>query len=463
MDREQREIFEQYFRYQAGKAGAITPGQQMDLIRQLRERAQQGIFPLGPQTVGKLSPDDPLVKAVLAGEDVSVAGKKVAPKRQAAGSWRLAVVAGAMLLPVALVLFLLMARGRGKAQGPAPTGTPVGLPPAAVTSVAATATAAAATPATAAPAPTATATLTASGAVSPAVASSSAFALGLDEAAAGANDPASLEIAGNTFALGAGRPQGGVWQPAGGGEWLEGTELRRVVAIPYSADLAAAVGRLRAGDEVRLRLRSGEVVRYQVAEVARVRRHQIEVLAERRPSLVVVLYGERTGDRTVVVADAVQEEGFVVYTPVPPAAPIPTPVVSETEIVTTSRVVTNEVAGLVLEAGACNRVQRVGEQQPPKTSQQFLVCSVRLRALADGAAYSGQALAVTEKDWFLGAVGWWPPAVALPTALGDGTLRAGAEVSGDVAGIVVKPALGRRSEPVLVWEQSGIRILIILE
>jgi hypothetical protein len=460
MDREQREVFEQYFRWQAGRAGAVTPGQMLDLVRELRKRAQeQGEFPLGPQTRGKLPPNDPMVKAVLAGEDVSVGGRRVVQKSTRPGGLRAVIALAAFLIPVVIAMFLLMARGRGRAQA-APTPTPLSLPPGLAASPTAPAPVGAAATATSLPLfaagmPTATAipTTTASG---------YAVVLGLEEAAAGANDPASLEIAGNTFALGMGKPQAGVWQPTGGAEWLAGTELRRVIAIPVTDALAAAVARLRAGDEIRLRLRSGEVVRYQVGDVVRVKRHQIEVLAGRNPSLVVVLYGERAGDRTVVIAEAVQEEAFAVYTPVP--GPLPTPATTTaTQIITTATVVTNEVAGLVLEVSPCNRVARVGDQQPPKTSQQFMVCPVRLRALRDGAQYSGQSLAVTEKDWFLGAVGWWPPTVALPTAIGEGALMTGEEVSGKVAGIVSKSALARRSEPVLVWEQSGIQYIIILE
>jgi len=462
MDKEQREIFEQYFRWQAARAGAVTPGQMLDLVRELRKRAQeQGEFPLGPQTRGKLPPNDPMVKAVLAGEDVAVGGRRVVQKSARPGGLRAVIALAAFLVPVALAMVLLMARGRGRAQA-APTPTPLSLPPGLAASsptapaLSSPQAAVTATPLFAAVSPTVTATAV------PTTASGYAVVLGLEEAAAGANDPASLEIAGNTFALGMGKPQAGVWQPTGGAEWLAGTELRRVVAVPATDALAAAVARLRAGDEVRLRLRSGEVIRYQVSDVVRVKRHQIEVLAGRNPSLAVVLYGERTGERTVVIAEAVQEEAFTVYTPVP--APLPTPAtMTSTQVITTATVVTNEVAGLVLEVSACNRVARVGDQQPPKTSQQFMVCPVRLRALRDGAQYSGQSLAVTEKDWFLGAVGWWPPTVALPTAIGEGALMAGEEVSGQVAGIVAKSALARRSEPVLVWEQSGIQYIIILE
>ena len=185
MDREQREVFEQYFRWQAGRAGAVTPGQMLDLVRELRKRAQQGEFPLGPQTRGKLPPNDPMVKAVLAGEDVSVGGRRVVQKSTRPGGLRAVIALAAFLIPVAIAMFLLMARGRGRAQA-APTPTPLSLPP----GLAASPTAPAPVRAAATPTATAIPTTTASG---------YAVVLGLEEAAAGANDPASLEIAGNTF------------------------------------------------------------------------------------------------------------------------------------------------------------------------------------------------------------------------------------------------------------------------
>ena len=66
-------------------------------------------------------------------------------------------------------------------------------------------------------------------------------------------------------------------------------------------------------------------------------------------------------------------------------------------------------------------------------------------------------------DLITEAVDWWPQIVSVSDMLGDGVLNAGNEATGQVAGVVIKPAVGRRSEPVLVWEQAGIRYVIQLE
>ncbi|RLC90481.1 MAG: hypothetical protein DRI77_14745, partial [Chloroflexi bacterium] len=231
-----------------------------------------------------------------------------------------------------------------------------------------------------------------------------------------------------------------------------------------SPDLANAVAQLHEDDQVNLRLRSGQVVEYRVTSVERVKRHQIELLTERDPSIAVLLYGERTGERTVVLAKAVQQaEDFVVFTPEPVIA-TPTPIpVTHTQVITSARVVTNAAAGLVLSISPCNRAMRVGEQEPPRSKQQFLVCPVVIRATRDGAAYSGQSLTVTEYDWITEAVDWWPQPVSVVGMLGDGVLNDGDTAGGNVAGVVIKPALGQKSTPVLVWEQAGVQYLVELE
>lgn len=455
MDKARREMFEQYLQWRAERAGAITLGQRLDLVRRLRQQAhERGEFPLGSDSVGRLMPSDPAVRAVLSGESVLVGSERVTERKRGLAGMSTGVKMVLVVLIAFLPLVLCLAgmlivgrRGREDAT-PAPTATAGPI----ATQVPTT------TP-TVAPTPVLTATLPITVTPTP-----YALALGLvDEAAEGGNDPASVELAGHSFVLSAGEARGGTWQPVGA-EWLIGTELRRVVAVPYSPDLANAVARLREGDVVNLRLRSGEVVKYRVAQVARVKRHQIEVLTDRNPSIAVVLYGERAGERTVVLGEAVQlPEEFVIYTPVPPPA-VPTPVpLLPTQVITAARVVTNTAAGLVLYISPCNRVMRVGGQEPPRRNQQFLICPVRLRATRDSVDYSGQALAVTEYDWITKAVDWWPQFVNVSDMVGDGVLNAEDEVTGQVAGVVIKPALGRRSEPVLVWEQAGVRYVVQLE
>lgn len=60
---------------------------------------------------------------------------------------------------------------------------------------------------------------------------------------------------------------------------------------------------------------------------------------------------------------------------------------------------------------------------------------------------------------------WWPPAVSVAGMVGDGGLSQGGIVSGKVVGEVAKKRSGLNSDsdPVLLWEQAGIRFVIYLE
>ena len=466
MDKATREAFEAYLNRRIADAQAVTPGQQLEVVRRLREEAhKEGRVPMPSGTVYRLPTDHPAVRAVLEGKPVSMGGRtKAAGKRRGESSRvegmsnvaKLGILAAIVLVPILLALGWITLRRAGSAE------EPVSLPELPEEEVP-VATIVPTSPPTVWITPTGVATATLSPTPTP-----YALSLGLDEAAPGGNDPASVEFAGYSFVLGEGRADGGIWNPAGA-EWLAGTELRRVIAVPYSADLANAVSRMRPGEKVRLRLRSGEVVEYTVDEIRRIKRHEIEVLSEREPSIAIVLFGERSGERWVIVGSAVQQpEAFMEYTPVPAptGAPTvtPTPIPTSVEtVITSTHVITNESAGLVLEIGSCNRVLQVGEQQPPRSNWQFAVCDVTVTALRDYAAYSGEAMAITEQDWILGTVDWWPQPVAVSDAIGEGVLSEGGTVRGQVAGIVIKPALTRRSEPVLVWEQAGIRYVILLE
>ena len=94
-----------------------------------------------------------------------------------------------------------------------------------------------------------------------------------------------------------------------------------------------------------------------------------------------------------------------------------------------------------------------------------MVCDVTLTALRDGVAYSGQSLAITEFAQVSQTADWWPPTVSVAGMIGDGSLSQNGTVSGKVAGEVAKKGSGlnHSSDPVLLWEQAGIRFVIYLE
>jgi hypothetical protein len=93
-----------------------------------------------------------------------------------------------------------------------------------------------------------------------------------------------------------------------------------------------------------------------------------------------------------------------------------------------------------------------------------MVCEVTLTALRDGVTYSGQSLAITEFAQVSQTADWWPPVISVAGMIGDGSLSQGGTVRGKVAGEVAKQnsGLNHSSDPVLLWEQAGIRFVVYL-
>lgn len=272
-----RTIFERYLDFRFQKEGALTPGQKLEVIARLKEEARQGRVPSGEKAVVSLPVEHPAVAAVLRGEEVSLGAAAI---RRAGTDWRdvttwplwarIGVLVGIMVLTL---LMAMRAVRQGSAQAEA-TVTPTAMATATVEASAtpdwyATMTALAPT---SAPPPTATAT-------------QAPFLLGTGGPAESSRDPASIEIAGRLFVVSAGEVKDGQWIPDGP-QWLKGTEVRRVFAIPY-ASLADAP--IQAGDPIYVRTRGGQVITYRVRDVVRLLANQIESFVSLRPSLVVAL------------------------------------------------------------------------------------------------------------------------------------------------------------------------------
>ena len=483
--RQRQETFARYIRERFDALDAITPGQKIEVVAQMREEARGHVtghphsirLPKAGGGSILLPKDHELVRAALEGRRVSMGGTTIESAATSASySERMealptpAKVGLLALIGLAPLLFILLFMGflGGDAEAAeAPTVT---------TTVEASPTATELVEVT--PAEDVVVVVTPSAAPVLPTATPYAIALGVvgGEAARSANDPASIEVAGYTWVLAAGEVLNGQWLPVGA-EWLAGTELRRVVAVPYEADVAEAVSNLRGGEVLRLRLRSGEIVKYRIADVRRQQRQEIEVLAERSPSLVLLLHSEPSAERWVVVAEAVQQpQEFTLYTagvagieaesvatPYPTLVPGTTPDMEPSEVITTTRTITSEATGLRLEVGRCQRAAQVGDEEAP-SKQEFMSCNVTLTAL-DGhvsVPFSADALAVTEEEWITENIDWWPPAVSVTRALSSGgTLTAGSSTSGRIAGLVARRSgFGSGGQPVVVWEQAGTRYLI---
>ena len=491
MDAKRRQLFDAYLQNQFERGSAFSVGDKLALLERLyTEAAEQGLVPIASGQVARVPVSSVRVQAILAGKEVALGGKTIQGRPNL--QQRVATLPPVMKLVVLVLVFLVPALGLwglGRYQDSAAlalalTGTPTPL---------ATETA----PPTETPLP---------GSLPP---TATPYALVLDNAGVPTDptDPVSISFANIAFSLGVANLEDGAWQPAVA-EWLPGTALRRVIAIPYTQEVGQAVEQLSYDAPLSLRLLSGEVVIYHMREVQRPQRHEIEILNALTPSLVVILHGERAGQRWVLVAEADQGVGLPSWTPVPtlepaatlepsatllPETPVPagsptttptvtptasplpthtptasltptatgtpvlafTPPVPVTEIYTDTLTVVNEDAGLQLTVTNCAKVAQIGANQG-----NFVVCDVGLTALRDGVMYSSSTLALTEMAQVQQVPGWWPPALSVVGSIGNGQLaHAGDTVTGKVAGAIAK----KQSNPVLLWEQTGVRYVLTLE
>lgn len=113
--------------------------------------------------------------------------------------------------------------------------------------------------------------------------------------------PVGIELTGGWyFPLEKGYLQNGKWEPKTA-EWLVGTEVRRVIAIPWSKQSEAVISTLEKGDVIRLVMSNKENKNYRVESVEHVQRTQVDVLTDTRPSLVIILYQDRSDERWIVI------------------------------------------------------------------------------------------------------------------------------------------------------------------
>ena len=265
--------FEEYFNFRIDRAQALTPGKKLALTKQMLEEAHQGRVPVGRDQVAQLPVESRSVKAVLAGEPVSIGKARMQATGGTAtmldtvqglsGGARLGIVIGVLFVFLLIGFFGLRMVFGGKDSDQAnedaqPT-----------------------------PAMSVTPTAPFGGVV-----------LNDTDPGKQESDPASIQIGETSFVLGRGEVDDGVWEPTQA-EWLEGTQVRRVIAIP--AKMLESPIKLE--DILRIRLRSGVSIPYSVVDITAVQRTQIEVLSSLEPSLVVILFDDTaTSSRQVVIA-----------------------------------------------------------------------------------------------------------------------------------------------------------------
>ena len=103
--------------------------------------------------------------------------------------------------------------------------------------------------------------------------------------------PVLLELPGGwAFPLKVGQTEDGAWNPnPQDAEWLEGTELCRWVALPWSIQLEAVVRTLEPGNIVELNMSNYDVLEYKVESLQNVPVVELETINTRTACLLVIL------------------------------------------------------------------------------------------------------------------------------------------------------------------------------
>jgi hypothetical protein len=106
---------------------------------------------------------------------------------------------------------------------------------------------------------------------------------------------------GLNFGLGKGAITDGEWNPRGA-EWLEGTEICRWVAIPWSTQLEAVVRTLTRKDTIELVMSNNDRLTYTVNSIQELTLEEMGKLDSNSPCLLLVLAQQDSDKRWVVTA-----------------------------------------------------------------------------------------------------------------------------------------------------------------
>ena len=114
--------------------------------------------------------------------------------------------------------------------------------------------------------------------------------------------PTAMSLPGGlNFNLGRGSITDGKWNPAGP-EWLQGTEICRWVAIPWSKQLEAVVRTLTPDDSIELVMSNNDRLTYDVFSIQELTLEEMQALDQNSPCLLLVLAEQDAEQRWVVTA-----------------------------------------------------------------------------------------------------------------------------------------------------------------
>jgi hypothetical protein len=114
--------------------------------------------------------------------------------------------------------------------------------------------------------------------------------------------PSSVSLPGGwSFKLGRGTLQDGKWEPQGA-EWLEGTEVCRWVALPWSRQLEAVIRTLNPKDPIELVMSNNDKFVYQVYSVRQLSPEEMQQLDSNSACLLLILTQPDAEKRWVLTA-----------------------------------------------------------------------------------------------------------------------------------------------------------------
>lgn len=112
--------------------------------------------------------------------------------------------------------------------------------------------------------------------------------------------PVGLEFLGGWyFKLETGYVINGIWEPQSA-EWLQSTQLRRIIALPWSEQLDAVVSALEPGTAMKLTMSNDDTIIYYVQDIEKVPRTQVDAFSGNTPALVIIVFQPDSDERIVI-------------------------------------------------------------------------------------------------------------------------------------------------------------------